>query len=155
MKLEMTNKEKIETLEKQIRDLEEEIEKLRVEESEPRYPSFEFEFDETGLRHYQPYVAKMRVDHDNTLYRNFFDFDREYGDKEVSVHGYYFVEEGDIVEIRRGGLTSNKREFYLITEKTEQDNHHHYLGSFVDSRVRMDIKKYLRGDLLIEDILKQ
>ena len=34
----MTNKQKIETLQKQIRDLEAEIEKLQYEESEPRYP---------------------------------------------------------------------------------------------------------------------
>ena len=124
------NEKKIKTLEKQIQFLEGKIEKLRYEEREPRYPSFEFEFEETGKRHFQPYVAKMRLGSDNVLYRDFIEFDREWGDKEVIVCGYYFVEEGDIIEIRRGGLTINKREFYLITEKTNQDNYHHYLGTF-------------------------
>ena len=150
----MNNNEKIETLQNQIRDLEQEIEKLRFEEFEPRFPSFEFEFDETGSRHLQPYVAKMYLGSDDTLYRKFFEIDREWGNKDVTACGTYFVEEGDIIEIRRGGLLMNKREFYLITEKTDQDNHHHYLGTFTDSRVKMDIKKYLRGDLVIEDLLK-
>lgn len=113
--------------------------------------SFKFYFNETGSRKCRPHVAKIRSTIDDDLYRDFIEFDSKKEKEEVTVKGYYFASEGDIIEICNG----KEIKLYLITKKTTQDNYHHYLETLNYYTLKSHIKRYLNGILTIDDLLNK
>ena len=87
----------------------EELEKLskiiknELKERDQDKNEFVFNFEATNdPRKGVPYVAKLFID-DDKLQRQFFDLEKVYGKKEVTVSGKYTAKPGDIIEIRTGG----------------------------------------------------
>ena len=107
--------------------------------------TFTFEFDATtDPRKGFPYVAKLTgIDSEGKFEREFFELERTYGKKEVTVSGTYTVKEGDLLEIRTGGSWKNDyRGYYLVYRGKEI-----HLGDTSESRVTAQVKKFLRGDI--------
>ena len=113
---------------------------------QPKSPAtFTFEFDATtDPRKGFPYVAKLTgIDSEGKFEREFFELERTYGKKEVTVSGKYTVKEGDLLEIRTGGSWKNDyRGYYLVHGGKEI-----HLGDTSESRVTAQVKKFLRGDI--------
>ncbi len=61
-----------------------------------------FEFEATGdpRKHGQPYVAKLVLNSEGKISREFFNLDKSYGKRTVTVFGNYDVADGEIIERR-------------------------------------------------------
>ena len=111
--------------------------------------TFTFEFDATAdPRKGHPYVARLTgIDSEGKFEREFFELERTYGKKEVTVSGSYTAKAGDMLEIRVGGSWKNDyRGYYLVYDGKEV-----HLGDTSESRVTAQVKKYLRGDITAKD----
>ena len=97
-----------------------------------------------------PYVAKIILK-DDKIEREFYQLDRVYNGKYISVNGTYTVKSGDIIEIREGASWKNDyRYMYLITETGEKVNIGHSKSDCV-----FDIKKYLAGEMTAEELINK
>ncbi|NLZ91336.1 MAG: hypothetical protein GX918_05415, partial [Clostridiales bacterium] len=107
-----------------IRELEELISgasKVLAKKKRSESKEFEFEFSATSdPRKGKPYVALLYWE-DGKLQRSFYDLNRQWGKKEITVSGTYKARAGDIIEQRSGGSWKNDyRAWYLVTEDGEQ-----------------------------------
>ena len=132
----------------------EKLSKIIKNELKERYQDkneFVFNFEATNdPRKGVPYVAKLFID-DDKLQRQFFDLEKVYGKKEVTISGKYTAKPGDIIEIRTGGSWKNDhRAWYYITENKEQIK----VADINDSYAKLQVKKYLKGEMSINDLLK-
>ena len=133
-----------------------ELENLRdacISEIQSRKPknTFEFTFEATNdPRKGYPYVAKLTgLDTAGKFERVFKELDRTYGKKEVTVSGTYTALAGEILEIRTGGSWKNDyRDFYLVDE----DGKLVELGLTSNSQLAAKIKKYMRGEIQLENL---
>jgi len=113
--------------------------------------TFEFEFEATNdPRKGVPYVARLFVK-DGKIQREFFNLDKVYGKKEVTVSGKYRAKPGDIIEIRWGGSWKNDyRAWFLIDE----DGKERRVADVSESRKKALVKKYLEGKISMEELLQ-
>jgi hypothetical protein len=113
---------------------------------------FEFNFEVTNdSRKGIPYAAKIKLNDKGNFEREFFDLDKTYGKKEVTVSGKYFAEVGDIIEEREAGSWKNDyRYFYVIKEDGQKEK----ICDNFDSNGKTRIKKYLKNEISIEELIR-
>ena len=112
---------------------------------------FTFEFNASeDKRKGVPYVAKITLK-DNKIEREFYQLDRIYNGKYISVNGTYTAKSGDIIEIREGASWKNDyRYMYIITETGDKVRIGHSKADCV-----FDIKKYLAGEMTAEELINK
>ncbi|MGF3536899.1 MAG: hypothetical protein ACQXXE_08730 [Candidatus Bathyarchaeia archaeon] len=112
---------------------------------------FEFEFSKTwnpskGV----PYVAKLNIDGEGKITREFCPMKRTWGHKTVTVEGKFTAQVGDVVEQRHGG--SNKydyRYWFVVTESGELKK----VAAIWDSSEKASVIHYLKGEIGLEELL--
>lgn len=113
--------------------------------------TFEFKFDFTNDRRKGiPYVAKLSISSENKVEREFFDLERQYGKKDVTVYGQFEAQQGDIIEQREGGSWKNDyRYWYLVTPEGKLEK-----VADIDSSTRKKlVTKYLKKEVKAEELL--
>lgn len=113
---------------------------------------YTFSFEESNdPRKGVPYVAKLKIAEDgNKLDREFFNLNRQYGKKSVTVYGDYKAKDGDIIEIRTGGSWKNDyRNWYLINEGEQI-----HVADIDSSSDKVDVEKYLKNQITKEELIK-
>ena len=138
-----------------IEELEEliaEAGKVLAEKKRSTSKEFEFEFSATcDPRKGKPYVARLYWQ-DGKLQRDFYDLNRQWGKKEVTVSGTYTAKAGDIIEQRSGGSWKNDyRAWYLVTEGGEQV----MVADIDSSEQKMRVTEYLRGKISAAELLNE
>jgi len=136
---------KKEELEELKRRIEEEL-KSRENGDNKEY-EFWFEYS-NDPRKGVPYAAKI-VMVDGKLERQFFDLDKDYGKKIVTVSGEFIAKEGDIIEMRIGGSWKNDYRYLYYVHNGE-------LIRYGDSTYSPDIvktKKFLKGIIDTKELL--
>lgn len=125
--------------------------KKELEERKPK-AEFTFDFEATNdPRKGVPYVAKLFIDDDGKLQRQFFNMSKNYGKKEVTISGKYTAKVGDIIEIRTGGSWKNDyRAWYYISENGEQL----HVADIDNSRKKAKVEKYLKGEITAKELLE-
>jgi len=114
---------------------------------------FTFEFNASeDKRKGVPFVAKITLKKDdNKIEREFYQLDRIYNGKYISVNGTYTAKSGDIIEIRESASWRNDHRYmYLITETGEKVIIGHSKGDCI-----FDIKKYLAGEMTAEELINK
>jgi len=114
--------------------------------------TFTFEFEYTSdPRKGKPYAAKLYYESDQ-IQRSFFDLQREWGKKVITVFGTYQAKEGDIIEERHGGSWKNDwRYWFYINEKGEKVQ----VADINNSREKTQVKKYLMGMIDAKTLLDE
>jgi hypothetical protein len=138
-----------------IQELEEliaEAHRILTEKKRSTSEEFEFEFSATSdPRKGKPYVARLYWE-DGKLQRSFYDLNRQWGKKEITVSGTYKAKAGDIIEQRIGGSWKNDyRAWYLVTEDGEQIE-----VAYIDNtKEKMRVTEYLQGKISAEELLNK
>lgn len=138
-----------------IQELEELIaEAGKVLAEKKRYESKEFEFEFSATcdpRKGKPYVARLYWE-DGKLQRSFYDLNRQWGKKEITVSGTYNARVGDIIESRSGGSWKNDyRAWYLVTEAGEQIK----VADIDNSKEKARVTEYLQGKISAAELLNE
>jgi len=138
-----------------IQELEEliaEAGKMLAEKKRYESKEFEFEFSATSdPRKGKPYVARLYWQ-DGKLQRDFFDLNRQWGKKEITVSGTYKARAGDIIERRWGGSWKNDyRAWYLVTEDGEQIT----VADIDNSKEKARVTEYLQGKITAEELINK
>ncbi len=138
-----------------IEELEEliaEAGKVLAEKKRSTSKEFEFEFSATSdPRKGKPYVARLYWQ-DGKLQRDFYDLNRQWGKKEITVSGTYKAKAGDIIERRWGGRWKNDyRAWYLVTEDGEQIE----VADIDKSRDKARVTEYLQGKITAEKLINK
>ena len=138
-----------------IEELEELIaEAGKVLAEKKRYESKEFEFEFSATsdpRKGKPYVARLYWE-DGKLQRAFYDLNRQWGKKEITVSGTYKARAGDIIERRWGGSWKNDyRAWYLVTEAGEQV----MVADIDSSKDKARVTEYLQGKISAAELLNE
>ena len=125
--------------------------KKELEERKPK-TEFTFNFEATNdPRKGIPYVARLFVDDNGKLQRQFFNMSKNYGKKEVTISGKYTAKAGDIIEIRTGGSWKNDyRSWYCITEDGEKI----LVADIDNSQEKAKVEKYLKGEITAKELLE-
>ena len=136
-----------------IQELEELIaEANRILTEKKRYESNEFEFEFSATsdpRKGKPYVARLYWE-DGKMQRSFYDLNRQWGKKEITVSGTYRAKAGDIIEQRSGGSWKNDyRSWYLVTADGEQV----MVADINDSEQKMRVTEYLQGKISAAELI--
>jgi len=103
-------------------------------------PKISFNLD-ADPRKGMPYAARITLDAEGRLARNFYQLPREWGRHRVIVSGTVTVPEGAIVEVRTGGSWKNDyRGFYIA-----RPDGLWFLGAHDDAATKQAIRQYLAG----------
>lgn len=110
---------------------------------------FKFNFDFTNdPRKGTPYAAKLYIEN-GKIERNFFDLQREWGKKQVTVYGEFIAKTGDIIEQREGGSWNNDyRYWYLVDENGKLTK----VADISNSQEKIKVKKYLKNEITMEEL---
>ena len=136
----------------ELKELIAEAGKVLAEKKRSESKEFEFEFSATSdPRKGKPYVARLYWQ-DGKLQRDFYDLNRQWGKKEITVSGTYTAKAGDIIEQRSGGSWKNDyRSWYLVTEDGEQIE-----VAYIDNtKEKMRVTEYLQGKISAEELLNK
>jgi len=136
-----------------IQELEELIaEANRILTEKKRYESNEFEFEFSATsdpRKGKPYVARLYWE-DGKMQRSFYDLNRQWGKKEITVSGTYRAKAGDIIEQRSGGSWKNDyRAWYLVTTDGKQV----MVADIGSSEQKMRVTEYLQGKISAAELI--
>ena len=133
----------------ELKELIAEANKVLAEKKRYESKEFEFEFSATSdPRKGKPYVARLYWD--GKLQRSFYDLNRQWGKKEVTVSGAYKAKAGDIIEQRSGGSWKNDyRTWYLVTSDGEQIA----VADINDSEQKMRVTEYLQGKISAAELI--
>ena len=134
----------------ELKELIAEAGKVLAEKKRSESKEFEFEFSATSdPRKGKPYVARLYWQ-DGKLQRDFYDLDRQWGKKEITVSGSYSAKAGDIIEQRSGGSWKNDyRAWYLVTEDGEQVK----VADIGNSEEKAWVTEYLQGKISAEELI--
>lgn len=129
--------------------------KILGEKKRANVNEFEFEFSATcDPRKGKPFVARLywgEKDGKQGVQRDFFDLDRQWGKKEITVSGTYKAKAGDIVEKRTGGSWKNDyRAWYYISENAEEI----CVADIDNSEDKARVVEYLKGKITAEELTK-
>ncbi len=109
----------------------------RLRQQDETYFEFDFE-SESNPQHAIPYVAKLGWSGDS-YERHFFELERVYGKNSVLVTGSFAAQEGEIIELCRGGNTQRKyRSIYIVYMGRLE-----FLAKSDDAKAKHEIKRYL------------
>ena len=138
-----------------IQELEEliaEAGKVLAEKKRSESKEFEFEFSATSdPRKGKPFVARLYWE-DGKLQRSFYDLNRQWGKREITVSGTYKARVGDIIEQRSGGSWKNDyRAWYLVTEGGEQIK----VADIDNSKEKARVTEYLQGEITAEELINK
>ena len=135
---------------KELKELKVEIEEEIKQREITQSGEYEFEFAYTNNpQRGIPYAAKLTIDENGEIERFFFDLDREYGKKEITVHGMYKAKDGEIIEERhRRNWKNDYRYWFLI-----QDGEKIQVADINSASQKARVKEYLRGNITIEELL--
>lgn len=136
-----------------IQELEELIaEAGKVLAEKKRYESKEFEFEFSATcdpRKGTPYVARLYWQ-DGKLQRSFYNLNKQWGKKEITVSGTYRAKTGDIIEQRNGGSWKNDyRAWYLVTK----DGKKVMVADINNSKEKARVTEYLQGKINAEELI--
>ncbi|MGF3573688.1 MAG: hypothetical protein ACQXXG_09900 [Candidatus Bathyarchaeia archaeon] len=112
---------------------------------------FEFEFNKTwdpdkGI----PYVAKLGIDNEGKITREFCPMKRTWGHKSVTVEGQFTARVGDIVEQRHGGSRKyDYRYWFIVTPGGELKK----VAAIWDSEDKARVVNYLKGKISLEELV--
>jgi hypothetical protein len=122
--------------------------KRRRESIQPEKRKYKFKVELTSdPRKGIPYVAKL-VWKENKIDRDFYSLSRQYGKKTVTVWGSFEAQEGDVIEIRKGGSWKNDYRAWYLVHKGDL-----YLLTHVsDSRGKVVVGQYLSGEITVEEL---
>ena len=124
----------------------------RILTEKKRYESKEFEFEFSATsdpRKGKPYVARLYWE-DGKLQRSFYDLNRQWGKKEITVSGTYRAKAGDIIEQRSGGSWKNDyRTWYLVTADGEQIA----VADIDSSKDKAKVTEYLQGKISAAELI--
>jgi hypothetical protein len=136
----------------ELEALKAEIERLLKDRATANSKEYEFDIEITAdPRKWKPYVAKLHIDQDKELQREFYDLNKTYGKHAVTIFGKIKAKEGDIIEIRRGGSWKNEyRAAYLVWNGKMVE-----IADHKDSKGYAKIVKYLAGEISVKDLLKE
>lgn len=148
-KLESMSLKELMNLEMRVSEL---IEMKRIED-EQKDKIFNFHFEHTNdMRKGVPYAAILTLDDDNTLNRQFLNFEKSYGGNEITVIGDYGAHAGEIVEEREGGSWKNDyRYWYIINADGSRTE---VLHDIKDSKQKAHVKKYLAGKITAKQLIE-
>ena len=126
--------------------------KVLAEKKRSESKEFQFEFSATSdPRKGKPFVARLYWQ-DGKLQRDFYDLNRQWGKKEITVSGTYTAKAGDIIEQRSGGSWKNDyRAWYLVTEGGEQIK----VADIDNSKEKERVTEYLQGKISAEELLRK
>lgn len=115
-----------------------------------------FSFEATAdPRKGTPYVARLMWNGETKkIEREFYQLERFYGKKEVTVKGEFKARVGDIIERREGASWSNDHRYYYAVVESQEGARLTALGKFGDSVMMARITEYLKGERSLEDLLK-
>lgn len=122
------------------KEIEEIINKKNLEIDE-----IEFDFEaEADARKGIPYAAKVFLNEEEKLGREFFKLTRIFGKKnDVIVRGKYKAREGEIIELRTGGSWKNDyRKFYIVKNGILNE-----IGYATKSDIVVKTIKFLKGEI--------
>ena len=131
---------KTENLKDLIRILQEEVDKR-----ENRTKEYEFEFEGTGRKRTQPYVARIIIKN-GRIEREFKKLFRQWQGKDVYVYGKYTASVGQIIEKRLND--NDERYWYLICE----DGSEREVANYHDLKERQKVIDYLKGKISVEEL---
>src|SRR5690606_37366918 len=98
----------------------------------------------------KPYAARLYLDENGKLHRQFFDLERMYYRNEITVSGQYKAKAGDIIEERHGGSWKNDyRYWFLVTEDGELVE----VANIANGDEKTRVLQYLRGEITAEELL--
>lgn len=111
---------------------------------------FEYHFNcENDPRKGIPYVAKLSIDNEGKLQREFKEMDKEWGKKNVTVSGYFKACAGQIIEQRQGGSWNNDyRYWYLVTHNGDLLK----VAGIDNSREKARVKEFLKGEITVKQL---
>lgn len=144
----MINREDLKAM--SIEELKELINLINMEiESRKSKNEFAFDFEATNdPRKGIPYVARLYYQ-DGKIQRDFYNLDRSYGKKSVTISGTYTARTGDIIEIRTGGSWKNDyRSWFLVTEKGELK----HVADIDKSNEKSRVERYLKGEITANEL---
>ncbi len=95
-----------------------------------------------------PYAARL-VMKDGKLEREFFDLDKDYGKKIVTVSGDFEAKEGEIIEQRVGGSWKNDYRYLYLVKNGELVR----VGDSTYSPDIVKVKKYLKGEITANQLV--
>jgi len=136
----------------QLEDLAQRVTALACEKRRAESAEITFDFEATldPRKQGSPYVARLTLDADGNIVRQFYDLERIWARKEVTVSGSFRAREGDVIEQREGASWKNDHRYWYVV----YDNALHQVASLYDSAARARVRRYLRGDISVEDLLK-
>ena len=136
----------------ELKELISEANKVLAEKKRYESKEFEFEFSATcDPRKGTPYVARLYWQ-DGKLQRDFYDLNRQWGKKEITVSGTYKAKAGDVIEQRSGGSWKNDyRAWYLVTEGGEQIK----VADIDNSKEKARVTEYLQGKISAAELLNK
>ncbi len=134
----------------ELKELIAEAGKVLAEKKRSESKEFEFEFSATSdPRKGKPFVARLYWE-DGKLQRSFYDLNRQWGKREITVSGTYKARVGDIIEQRSGGSWKNDyRAWYLVTEDGEQIA----VADIDNSKEKARVTEYLQGKISAEELI--
>ena len=136
----------------ELKELIAEAGKVLAEKKRSESKEFEFEFSATSdPRKGKPFVARLYWE-DGKLQRSFYDLNRQWGKREITVSGTYKARVGDIIEQRSGGSWKNDyRAWYLVTEGGEQIK----VADIDNSKEKARVTEYLQGEITAEELINK
>jgi len=135
----------------ELKELISEANRILTEKKRYESKEFEFEFSATSdPRKGKPYVARLYWD--GKLQRSFYDLNRQWGKKEITVSGTYRAKAGDIIEQRSGGSWKNDyRTWYLVTADGEQIA----VADIDNSKEKAKVIEYLQNKISAEELINE
>lgn len=136
----------------QLRELKEAVEK-ELQDRLTRSGVFSFEVDLTAdPRKGVPYAARLTWNpQEKKLEREFFDLEKIWGRKQVTVRGKIEARAGEVVEIPEGGSWRNDyRSWYVVTPSGQLRR----VADVKDSRAKARAIQYLRGEIGLDELLE-
>lgn len=111
---------------------------------------YEFEFRySNNPREGIPYAAKLILDENDEIERDFFDLNREYGKNSVAVYGIYKAKDLDIIEERHGGSRRKDKRYWFLIKDGEKIQ----VADINNASEKARVKEYLKGIITVEELL--
>lgn len=127
-------------------EIEEEIKQRKIAES----GEYEFEFRHSNdPRKSIPYAARLILDENDKIERDFFDLNREYGKNSVAVYGTYKAKDLDIIEERHGGSWKKDRRYWFLIHDGEKIQ----VADINNASQKARVKEYMKGVITEEELL--
>lgn len=126
--------------------IEEEIKQRKIAQS----GEYEFEFRHSNdPRKSIPYAARLILDENDKIERDFFELNREYGKNSVAVYGTYTAKDLDIIEERHGGSWKKDRRYWYLIYDGEKIQ----IADVNNASEKARVKEYMKGIITEEELL--